>query len=160
LVGAFHHALETKLIPSTAPPALWTRRILAAAADFAGIAAVLIGLYGLLAPDVREAAMFPALFAGPFVWFVGFESLFRGQTPGKMLVRIRVTDRLGYDPSPAQALLRNLGKVMFLPLNVLAVMVWIFLKRPYYDVLPKTAVVTVPPRLPVAATVAGFTTKS
>lgn len=92
--------------------------------------------------------------AGPFLglWFVlswvyvGLFTHYGGQTPGKMLLRIRVIDVHGDEPSWRQALLRPIGYlVSWLPLGL--GFLWAAVppeKRALHDRLLGTRVVTVP----------------
>jgi uncharacterized RDD family membrane protein YckC len=121
--------------PSSGPAGFW-RRALAAVIDLYVVsllylAFVALGALGARLGATQSGAEFLSedlvrALAGPFVWlwwvlswvYIAVLTRYGGQTLGKMLLRIRVTQTDGEDPSWIQAALRPAGYVMsWLPLG-------------------------------------------
>ena len=62
----------------------------------------------LLSDDVSQAVSVVMFFAVPMVYGIGFEAFWRGQTPGKRLLRLRVMDAGGLRLDVRQVVIRNL----------------------------------------------------
>ena len=67
-----------------------------------------VGLLLSLAPDVQGGVSVVLLFAVPILYGVVFEGCWRGQTPGKRLLRLRVMDAGGLRLDLRQVIIRNL----------------------------------------------------
>lgn len=63
---------------------------------------------GLVSPDLARASLLIAYFVVPIAYGVGCEWLWRGQTVGKRLLRLRVMDATGLRLRFSQVLMRNL----------------------------------------------------
>jgi uncharacterized RDD family membrane protein YckC len=70
--------------------------------------AMSFGTFGLLAPDLAQAAMALAFFIVPVAYGLIMEWFWRGQTLGKMMLRLRVMDADGLRLQFHQVLMRNL----------------------------------------------------
>jgi uncharacterized RDD family membrane protein YckC len=113
-----HEVITSEKVPFTYRVAGLGSRFLAALADL-GILLILLTA-GLLAAGGLEAARpgvglaFFAVwfFALPIAYFVLFEWLWLGQTPGKRLLDIRAIQWQGTSLSFAQAALRNLARII------------------------------------------------
>ena len=68
----------------------------------------IIGLLAILSPDVSTALTFVMFFAVPILYGIAFEGYWRGQTPGKRLLRLRVMDAGGLRLDLRQVIVRNL----------------------------------------------------
>ncbi len=68
----------------------------------------IIGLFLFLAPDVAGGLSVVLLFAVPILYGVIFEGFWRGQTPGKRALRLRVMDAGGLRLDVRQVIIRNL----------------------------------------------------
>jgi hypothetical protein len=138
-LAAFHRALAPTLgLNREEPAAAWRDRLFAAALDFIAIGLPMC-LIQWLEPHGAAAWLCGLVLA--VAWFIGFETLADGQTPGKMLYGIRVVSQLGYAPTPAQACLRLLAKFLIVPFHVVLILAWVLLQRPYYDLMASTRVV-------------------
>ena len=62
----------------------------------------------LVSPDVMQAASVVLYFAVLTVYGIAFEAFWRGQTPGKRLLRLRVMDAAGLRLDLRQVIIRNL----------------------------------------------------
>lgn len=96
-------------------------RVLAAALDYlvvgvltaAGIAASIFVIVALeLSPWWAVALLLVVVFVLDWGYFIGFEVLTRGRTPGKMAVHLRVVGRTGGTPSPGPLAVRNLVRTV------------------------------------------------
>ena len=67
-----------------------------------------LALLGTLAPDVAAGLQIVLLFAVPILYGILFEGFWRGQTPGKKLLRLRVMDAGGLRLDLKQVVVRNL----------------------------------------------------
>ncbi len=65
-------------------------------------------LFGLISPDLARASMLIAYFVVPIAYGIACEWLWRGQTLGKRLLRLRVMDATGLRLRFSQVLMRNL----------------------------------------------------
>ena len=65
-------------------------------------------LFVLLSPDVSTAAAVILGFAIPILYGIAFEGYWRGQTPGKRVLRLRVMDAGGLRLDLRQVIVRNL----------------------------------------------------
>ena len=80
--------------------------------------ALILGLVGVQAAKITDAPLALIAFVFLIIWliqwgyFVAFEILWRGQTPGKRLVGIRVVRDGGYGVTTASILTRNLLRVI------------------------------------------------
>ena len=89
-------------------------RFLAYAVDLACISALttllgaIIGLLGILSSDIASGAMFVAYFGLQIGYGILFEWLWRGQTIGKRLLKLRVMDAQGLHLQFSQIVIRNL----------------------------------------------------
>ena len=89
-------------------------RFLAYAVDLACISALtillgaIIGLLGILSSDIASGAMFVAYFGLQIGYGILFEWLWRGQTIGKRLLKLRVMDAQGLHLHFSQIVIRNL----------------------------------------------------
>lgn len=101
-------------------------RGLAAMIDFVILLAGIAGLFVLVAgvsdsvapDDLVRPGVFAVVSLGPVVGPLGLELFWRGQTPGKRLLNLRVLGRDGRIPTGAQLLLRNVLRLIdFLPLG-------------------------------------------
>jgi uncharacterized RDD family membrane protein YckC len=97
-------------------------RFLAWIIDVACIAGVVLvlgfvfGILGFLSPDLAQALMLLVGFVAQIGYGIGAEWLWRGQTIGKRLLRLRVMDAQGLKLQFSQIVIRNLLRfVDFLP---------------------------------------------
>lgn len=67
-----------------------------------------LGAFGLVAPDLIQAITVISFFVVPVAYGVAFEWFWRGQTLGKMMLRLRVMDADGLRLQFHQVLMRNL----------------------------------------------------
>lgn len=72
------------------------------------IASMSLGSAGLIAPDLIQAATAIAFFAVPIAYGIVLEWFWRGQTVGKMMLRLRVMDADGLRLQFHQVLMRNI----------------------------------------------------
>jgi uncharacterized RDD family membrane protein YckC len=101
-----------------------TRRGLAYLVDAAIRAAILLLLFGVVAlmgidkPGKSTGVVFLALFAVEWGYYVLFEALWGGLSPGKRALGLRVIKEGGYPITPVDSVLRNLLRAAdFLPLG-------------------------------------------
>ncbi len=66
----------------------------------------------LVSPDVSQAVSVVLFFVVPMVYGIAFEAFWRGQTPGKRLLRLRVMDARGLRLDVRQVVVRNLLRVV------------------------------------------------
>lgn len=97
-------------------------RFLAWGIDFAVVAAawvalvLVLGVVGLVSPDLSAILMLFGTFLLPFAYSMLFEWQWRGRTPGKRALGLRVVDAEGLKLQPGQIVLRNLLRAVdFLP---------------------------------------------
>jgi uncharacterized RDD family membrane protein YckC len=99
----------------------------------AGVAAA--GILGDVGANARYGLLIGVFFLGTFVvtsgYFMLFEILWSGQTPGKRLVGLRVIRESGYPIRPVDAVIRNLVRIVdWLPLFYgVGVLVMLFNRR-------------------------------
>ncbi len=62
----------------------------------------------LVSPDMAQALSVVMFFVVPMVYGIAFEAFWRGQTPGKRLLRLRVMDAGGLRLDLRQVIIRNL----------------------------------------------------
>lgn len=92
-------------------------RCLAWAIDGAVLLAAFLGLslgfgaVGILSPDLSQAALIAGWFTLSFGYSIAFEWLWRGQTIGKKVLRLRVMDADGLRLQFHQVVMRNLVRV-------------------------------------------------
>ena len=67
-----------------------------------------LGLFALVSRDVSQALTVVMIFAVPILYGIAFEGYWRGQTPGKRLLRLRVMDASGLRLDLRQVIVRNL----------------------------------------------------
>ncbi len=65
-------------------------------------------VFGLVSPDLANASMLIAYFVVPMAYGIACEWLWRGQTLGKRLLRLRVMDATGLRLRFSQVMMRNL----------------------------------------------------
>lgn len=93
-------------------------RFLAWLVDCLVLQAAMWTIYGILASasvvlgNIGTAIMILAYFAGGFIYRIGMEWRFRGQTIGKKLLRLRVVDSSGLRLRFSQVALRNLLRLV------------------------------------------------
>jgi uncharacterized RDD family membrane protein YckC len=93
-------------------------RFLAFAIDLAGITLIsgtlsqVLLLAAIVSPDFALAARTICYFVVSIGYSILFESLLRGQTLGKRVLKIRVVDSEGFRLRPAQIVIRNLLRVV------------------------------------------------
>ncbi len=93
-------------------------RFLAFAVDLACISLLstvigtIVGLLGILSPDIASGVMAVAYFVLQIGYGILFEWLWRGQTIGKRLLRLRVMDAQGLHLHFSQIVIRNLMRVI------------------------------------------------
>ncbi|MEW6683586.1 MAG: RDD family protein [Nitrospirota bacterium] len=167
-------------VPSFADQAAWTptpqaagffRRVFATVADICMVSLLYLGFLALgilgaslgaqasgaryLSHDLATAlaAPFLALWLGVSWVYIGLFTRHGGQTPGKMLLRIRVVSLDGGNPSWGQALLRPIGYLIsWLPLGLGFLLAAVPpAKRALHDRLTGTRVITVSRRAARAA---------
>jgi len=85
---------------------------------------------GELAASVVYATVIAAIFAIFFGYFIAFEWLWHGQTPGKRILRIRVVRDGGYPVDFMASLIRNLIRVGEVSLGFYAVSVFVAVLSP------------------------------
>ncbi len=68
----------------------------------------LLRLFSVLAPDATTGVTVILFFAVPILYGILFEGFWRGQTPGKRLLRLRVMDANGLRLDLRQVVIRNL----------------------------------------------------
>ncbi|MEX2016520.1 MAG: RDD family protein [Candidatus Hydrogenedentales bacterium] len=89
-------------------------RFLAWAVDLAAVIALTIvvstvaGYFGLVAPDLAGAVMMLSAFVINITYGIALEWVWRGQTLGKRVLRLRVVDQAGLHLTFSQIVLRNL----------------------------------------------------
>ena len=66
----------------------------------------------LVSEDVSQAVSLVMFFVVPMVYGIAFEALWRGQTPGKRFLRLRVMDAGGLRLDARQVVIRNLLRVV------------------------------------------------
>ena len=93
-------------------------------------ASLAVALLGWMASSGRSGGWFSGLmllilFVFRNFYFMGWELLWRGQTPGKRLMRLRVVDRRGGVLMPSALCVRNVTRDMeiFLPVTLLSAMI-------------------------------------
>ena len=80
------------------------------------VAGSVLGVLGFLSPDVAQAVTVLVFFVAQIGYGIGAEWLWRGQTIGKRLLRLRVMDAQGLRLQFSQIVIRNLLRfVDFLP---------------------------------------------
>lgn len=72
------------------------------------VAGMLIGIFGLISPDLAQALSLLAYFVISVVYAIILEWAWRGQTVGKRILRLRVVDAEGLRLQPNQIIIRNL----------------------------------------------------
>ena len=113
--------LEIAGIGSRALAALVDMLILIGAAVATMVALGLLGGFGLTLGPWGSALLLLAGFAAWTGYFIFFEALWRGQTPGKRMVGIRVLMDTGHAVTPGAAAVRNLLRLAdFMPPPYLA----------------------------------------
>ncbi|MBV8378614.1 MAG: RDD family protein [Verrucomicrobia bacterium] len=134
-------------------------RFLAFAIDLAGITLIsgtlsqVLLLAAIVSPDFVLAARSICYFVVTIGYSILFESLLRGQTLGKRVLKIRVVDAEGFRLRPAQIVVRNLLRVIDLLPAFYAVGGLCCLLSPKYqrmgDIAANTVVIyTVPEKIP------------
>ncbi|MBV8140777.1 MAG: RDD family protein [Verrucomicrobia bacterium] len=134
-------------------------RFLAFAIDLAGITLIsgtlsqVLLLAAIVSPDFALAARSICYFVVTIGYSILFESLLRGQTLGKRVLKIRVVDAEGFRLRPAQIVVRNLLRVIDLLPAFYAVGGLCCLLSPKYqrmgDIAANTVVIyTAPEKIP------------
>src|ERR1051326_4802849 len=96
-------------------------RFLGWAVDFACMGAAssavgsVLGLLGLLSPDLALGMILLAYFLIPIGYGIGMEWFWRGQTIGKRLLRLRVMDAQGLRLQFSQIVIRKLLRFLDMP---------------------------------------------
>ncbi len=90
-----------------------------------------LALSGMTTPGNYEIALYILLLVFlPLLYFVLFEGLWNGQTPGKRLIKLRVVSQSGQSISFFSALARNIVRIVdFLPTGYLIGMICILLTK-------------------------------
>lgn len=105
-------------------------------------------MVALISRDLAESILLFGLFIVPQVYNLGFEWFWRGQTPGKRVMHLRVVDASGFKLRPSQIVLRNVLRfVDGLPaLNLLGGIVCFWNRRfqRLGDIASNTLVIRVP----------------
>jgi len=123
----------------------------AAISTIMGVLGKLISLLGLLSEDIASAFFVLTYFVVSIGYGLAFEWLWRGQTPGKKLVRLRVIDAEGLKLGFHQIVMRNLLRfVDTLPLFYVVggIACWL---SPRFQRLGDIAANTIVVRVPVFA---------
>jgi uncharacterized RDD family membrane protein YckC len=112
----------------------------------------LLALFALISFELSQALQLIGVFVIPMIYNFGFEWFWRGQTPGKRALRLRVVDAEGLKLRPSQIILRNLLRAVdALPaLNLLGGIVCFF--HHHYqrlgDLAANTVVIRIAPVTP------------